>query len=245
MLKIYICLKISVDSGGRKALKRSHNGSRRSATFLFTTTSWRKRKRNNQKEIVRSKHKKEKWEGRRVKMERDRTGFTKKWGHRRSETWWSEAGLYLHCRIYGVLRMLCGTGAVASWPEEATSFQARVPAAPSSVLPKSARLQNTNKIHWPFPQQPLCSSESQHRKASLLSHWSLCPPADSKRSQPTWFWASERQKEVFPVMCHWSPREKLMLLTLYLCHRMYSTPFDQSGRNLSSSHFIIWLLYIL
>lgn len=98
--------------------------------------------------------------------------------------------------------MLCGMGAIASWPEEATSFQARVPAAPSSVLPKSARLQNTNKIHWPFPQQLLCSSESQHRKASLWLHWSLCLPADSERSQPTWLshhiWACCCQKEVYP-----------------------------------------------
>lgn len=97
--------------------------------------------------------------------------------------------------------MLCGMGAIASWPEEATSFQARVPAAPSSVLPKSARLQNTNKIHWPFPQQLLCSSESQHRKASLWLHWSLCLPADSERSQPTWLshhiWACCCQKEVY------------------------------------------------
>lgn len=97
--------------------------------------------------------------------------------------------------------MLCGKGAVASWPEEATSFHARVPAAPSSVLPKSTRLQNINKIPWPFPQQLLCSSESQHRKASLSLHWSLCLPAEPKRSQPTWLshhiWACYRLKEVF------------------------------------------------
>lgn len=136
-----------------------------------------------------------KWEKARLFL-----SFFKK-GHRRSETWWSEAGLYLHCRIYGVLHMLCGMGAVASWPEEATSFHARVPAAPSSVLPKSARLQNINKIPWPFPQQLLCSSESQHRKASLSLHWSLCLPAEPKRSQPTWLshhiWACYRLKEVF------------------------------------------------
>lgn len=49
--------------------------------FLFTTTSLEKKKdegkRNNQKEIVRSKHRKEKWEGGRGKREWDRTAFTK------------------------------------------------------------------------------------------------------------------------------------------------------------------------
>lgn len=54
-----------------------------------------------------------------------------------------------------------------------------------SCQKKSSRPRNTNKIHWPFPRQLLCSSESQHREASLSLHRSLCVPADSKRSRPT------------------------------------------------------------
>lgn len=151
------------------------------------------------------------------KIEKDRTMFMGK--IRTQKEWdveeWGGGGLYLHCRIYGVLRMLYGMGAIASWPEEATSFQARVPAAPSSVLPKSARQQNTNKIHWPFPQQLLCSSKSQHRKTSLSLHWSLCLPADSTFTADMALRSNRSvllSKRGFPMICHRSLRKNLKFL---------------------------------
>ncbi len=122
------------------------------------------------------KHRKEKWEERRVRMERDRTAFTKI----RTQKEWDvvERGRSLftlqdlwrpaYAVWHGSHRLLAGGSNIIS------SLSARC--AVKCPAKKRARVQNTNKIHWPFPQQLLCSSESRHRKASLSSHWGLCLP---------------------------------------------------------------------
>lgn len=90
-----------------------------------------------------------------------------------------------------------------------------------------------------FPQQLLCSSESQHRKASLSLHWSLCLPAEPKRSQPTWLshhiWACYRLKEVFFFPWCWSLRKKWMFSLKKLTR---SSRFGCIERTLSFSAFI-------
>ncbi|CAB1430458.1 unnamed protein product [Pleuronectes platessa] len=80
-------------------------------------------------------------------------------------------------KIYGALRLLCGTGAIASRPKEATSFQARVPAAPWSLLPKSSTAAEYQLTPLTFPRQPCVHRSLGTEKASPPpSHWSLCPP---------------------------------------------------------------------
>lgn len=101
-------------------------------------------------------------------MERDSIYSKKKKGQRRSETCWSEAALYLHRTIYGVLHMLCGMGVAASWPEEATSFQARVAAAPSSALPKK-------RTAAEYQRNPLTFIPPTHRRAQKVR---LTVPSD-------------------------------------------------------------------
>lgn len=71
--------------------------------------------------------------------------------------------------------------ALAYWPQEATSFQARVAVLPSSVLPKSAQRQNTNRIRWPFSWQPLRSTKSRAQMGPAPRF-----TADSRWSRVTW-----------------------------------------------------------
>lgn len=65
-------------------------------------------------------------------------------------------------------------------------FRLEWPRAPSNVLPKSARQQNTNKNPLTFsPPTAVFIWVTAQEDLSLSLHWSHCFPADSKRSQPT------------------------------------------------------------
>lgn len=118
------------------------------------------------------------------KVERDSIYKIKK-GHRRSETCYTKAALYLHSTIYGVLHMLCGMGVVASWPEEATSFQARVPAEPSSALPKKRTAAEYQRNPLTFSPTHRCAQKGRR----------LCRWGETLRHDPTMLGFIKRGKK--------------------------------------------------
>lgn len=109
--------------------------------------------------------------------------------------WRSEGGLYLHCRIYGVLRMLYGMGAIASWPEEATSFQARVLAAPSSAKKRTAAEYQQNPLT--FSPNNCCVHPSRSTGGPLSRYTGASVSPLTLRSQPP-----IKSKHVTVMICH-------------------------------------------
>lgn len=160
------------------ALKIPHTESHRSATSFSCTASMEKKKRGGgtrREWGVKTRRGELKWRGQEGRGQCLRETTEDAEGARCGGVW----RVFIYTVGFMASRVCC-----TAWEQH--HFRLEWPLAPSNVLPKSARQQNTNKNPLTFsPPTAVFIWVTAQEDLSLSLHWSHCLPVDSKRSQPT------------------------------------------------------------